>query len=695
MTMFAAGIVSPTATFADARLNFGDIAGHGRLEVPGAAPCCVTGVVTYVASWINNSGIVASPDDINGYGIWFSGDVNGQTIAKLEGVDALQIGDMVEIVGTSSWLGFAPGIRAELITLIGGERAPGGIAVAMSTPPERRLRDFDWGVMDNRRATIRGVLMDAKTNSIPGYTSAKIATADGDFLVHLPGNARDWRGKVDAELLVSGIAMSIFNIRGEFIGVQMDVVRSDDVRVVKEPVPFGLVPEVALSDILPYTGREPDAHRRRVRGTVTLVKEGEELYLQSSEGALRVKTSGSLSLKPGDEVEAVGFPRIKSGLGQLEAAEVRKTGVGALPDPIRLNERNFVVYTIKEDGGFENYDARFVEFEARVLAVDNLNLFVAVGAVRFNVGLAVPLDADVLAAVGEIEPTLRFRGVLSILQNPDRPSERVPSIAAWRLETADASGAVLVKNAEWRAYRRGKLLVFALWCALGFVGIMVLVFVVRYIRFRSAYRSMDILAKERKRMACDLHDTIEQNLLAAKLLMQSAVSMSPDMPEAVKEAVESAQEILLSAKREVRETVFNLQSDEIFARRSEDVMRSVAGRLSHLGVVKVRTHIRGLPERLPGAMFSDIIHIIKEAVTNAVKHGHARNVIIVTDPAPGGGWTLRIANDGDPFDAAVAPGPVEGHFGLTGMRERAKRNGIAFSIDVEKGMTTVRLEVKK
>ena len=100
----------------------------------------------------------------------------------------------------------------------------------MCAPPERRLRDFDWGVMDNRRATIRGVLMDVKSNSLPGYASAKTATADGDFLAHLPGESAFLKEKVDAELLVSGIAMSVFNVRGEFIGVQMDVVRPDDFR---------------------------------------------------------------------------------------------------------------------------------------------------------------------------------------------------------------------------------------------------------------------------------------------------------------------------------------------------------------------------------------------------------------------------------------------------------------------------------
>ena len=77
------------------------------------------------------------------------------------------------------------------------------------------------------------------------------------------------------------------------------------------------------------------------------------------------------------------------------------------------------------------------------------------------------------------------------------------------------------------------------------------------------------------------------------------------------------------------------------------------------------------------------------AIGNAVKHGGAKKIAITCDAQPGGGWMLRIANDGAPFDPAKAPGAAEGHFGLEGMRERAKRLGASVEITTEKLWTVV------
>jgi signal transduction histidine kinase len=52
-----------------------------------------------------------------------------------------------------------------------------------------------------------------------------------------------------------------------------------------------------------------------------------------------------------------------------------------------------------------------------------------------------------------------------------------------------------------------------------------------------------------------------------------------------------------------------------------------------------------------------------------------------------------VLNDGEPFDAAAALGPESGHFGLAGMRERAKRNGMRISWGVEGRWTSVEVEV--
>ena len=84
--------------------------------------------------------------------------------------------------------------------------------------------------------------------------------------------------------------------------------------------------------------------------------------------------------------------------------------------------------------------------------------------------------------------------------------------------------------------------------------------------------------------------------------------------------------------------------------------------------------------------------MVQEAVSNAVKHGRARRIAIVSDPLPGGGFALSVLNDGAPFDAATALGPETGHFGISGMRARAARSGFALSFARRRGWTEVRLE---
>ena len=74
----------------------------------------------------------------------------------------------------------------------------------------------------------------------------------------------------------------------------------------------------------------------------------------------------------------------------------------------------------------------------------------------------------------------------------------------------------------------------------------------------------------------------------------------------------------------------------------------------------------------------DLSLIVRESIGNAIKHGGAKKIAIAAD-GNGEHWTLRVANDGNPFDPATAPGPSEGHFGVEGMRQRARRIGATVS----------------
>ena len=92
-----------------------------------------------------------------------------------------------------------------------------------------------------------------------------------------------------------------------------------------------------------------------------------------------------------------------------------------------------------------------------------------------------------------------------------------------------------------------------------------------------------------------------------------------------------------------------------------------------------------------------ILSVIRELTANAVRHGHAENVRIAgcTD---NGNLLFSVTDDGSGFDPESCAGMTEGHFGLSGVRDRLKRlNGtLAISSTPVKGAkATVTLPIPK
>ena len=206
------------------------------------------------------------------------------------------------------------------------------------------------------------------------------------------------------------------------------------------------------------------------------------------------------------------------------------------------------------------------------------------------------------------------------------------------------------------------------------LGLWCFALVIRAKRERHAQAAV---AAERRRMAADLHDTIEQHLAGARMLLTGALSV-PGIPPQVVRAMEAAGGILANAKIQTRDAVLNLRADESLEKSPDDAMREIAYGIEKTGAAKVRTNLGSLPERLPSGVFQDIVAIVREATTNAIKHGKAKTIAIVADGKEDG-FILRVLNDGEKFDASAALGPETGHFGLSGMRERALRSHLDLS----------------
>ena len=223
-------------------------------------------------------------------------------------------------------------------------------------------------------------------------------------------------------------------------------------------------------------------------------------------------------------------------------------------------------------------------------------------------------------------------------------------------------------------------------------GFLVIVLLAGWIRFRRVRIAERAVAVDRQRMAADLHDTIEQHLAGVKILLTCA--LKPEgVPEETKKVLEKAAAMLIHAKGEVRSTIMNLRSAGLEGKGFEEQVRDMAAPLRHGGIA-VKILLRGLPDKMDSSRLGDLLLIVREAVTNAIKHGKAKTVVIVSDPMEdGAGFVLKVLNDGAPFDVNAALGPETGHFGLAGMRERALRSGFTLEFAKDGEWTAVRVEV--
>ena len=92
-------------------------------------------------------------------------------------------------------------------------------------------------------------------------------------------------------------------------------------------------------------------------------------------------------------------------------------------------------------------------------------------------------------------------------------------------------------------------------------------------------------------------------------------------------------------------------------------------------------HVRDIELRIrfnvPRSLLTDnatheILRIIRELAVNGISHGGAK-AIQVAGGVDGGRLLFSVRDDGAGFDPDTAPGVLQGHFGLEGVRERLRQ----------------------
>jgi signal transduction histidine kinase len=189
----------------------------------------------------------------------------------------------------------------------------------------------------------------------------------------------------------------------------------------------------------------------------------------------------------------------------------------------------------------------------------------------------------------------------------------------------------------------------------------------------------EAVAEERNRMARDLHDTLEQQLVGVSLQLDETEDVVREDPQAALESLALARRMLEFTRVEARRSVRDLRSQVLETQGLEAAIRALALNASHASGPSIAFDVRGKSFPLPAAVAYHLLRMSQEALTNSLKHAHAEHIRITLEYTPNQ-IRLGISDDGRGFSHGTLGHTENSHFGLLGMRERAAKIGAELTI---------------
>ncbi|MFD1952150.1 two-component regulator propeller domain-containing protein [Sphingomonas arantia] len=212
---------------------------------------------------------------------------------------------------------------------------------------------------------------------------------------------------------------------------------------------------------------------------------------------------------------------------------------------------------------------------------------------------------------------------------------------------------------------------FRVLCGFGLLGLVWLGYalrlraVARRIRAQMAERM-----GERERIARELHDTLLQSVQTLTLHVQVAAE---DLPQGAPErsklehALTRADRAIAEGRDRVRDLRARYDPDGIAA-----ILAEIADTQGFDPASSVRIQTIGDPRRLAPIALDEIVHIAAEAIANVRLHARATELLIELRFARP--FSIRFADNGIGIAPAILDsGGRDGHYGLQGMRERARK----------------------
>jgi ligand-binding sensor domain-containing protein len=212
-------------------------------------------------------------------------------------------------------------------------------------------------------------------------------------------------------------------------------------------------------------------------------------------------------------------------------------------------------------------------------------------------------------------------------------------------------------------------------------------------RLYVAEREFKAVLGERSRIAREIHDTLAQGYVGVSVQLEVLAELlhQRKMEEAGKQ-LDQTRDYVRSGLADARQSIWALRTQDANETTLPVRLRRMAEAAGG-DRLTARFSLFGAYRPLPAETESELMRVAQEAIHNVKKHAHASQLWVQLEYGPEM-VTLEVRDDGRGGALEQAMGTSAGHFGLTGMKERAAAIGGTLEVSSSRSEgTTIRLSV--
>jgi hypothetical protein len=225
--------------------------------------------------------------------------------------------------------------------------------------------------------------------------------------------------------------------------------------------------------------------------------------------------------------------------------------------------------------------------------------------------------------------------------------------------------------------------------ALAMGGFILLLFRLRLLRAEREFRAV---LRERNRIAREIHDTLAQGYVGISVQLEVLSELlRQNRVDAAAKNLDKTRGFVRDGLADARQSIWSLRSQDATETTLPVQMQRMVEHADGHGL-EAKFSLYGAYRPMPPGTEREILRVAQEAIHNVKKHAEASSLMVQLEYGPEE-IALEVRDNGRGFAARNGKGPeAPGHYGLTGMQERAAIIGGTLEVSSEPGAgTTVRL----